>query len=61
MGGALGRQGGERVAYRVWAGNPEGKKPLGKPYCRQDKVKMDPKAVAWDDVDRVDLANDGDT
>lgn len=53
--------GGETVAYRIWAGKPEGKKPLGRPDCRQDKVKMYLKDVAWDDVDWVYLANDRDT
>jgi hypothetical protein len=48
MGVAFGRYGEGRVAYRVWAGKPEGKKPLGRTHCRWDKVKTDLKDVAWD-------------
>ena len=45
----------------VWAGKPEGKKPLGRTYCGQDKVEMDLKDAVWDDVDWVVLSNDRDT
>jgi hypothetical protein len=31
-----------RGAYRVWVGNPEGKRPLGRPRRRwENNIKMD--------------------
>jgi hypothetical protein len=42
-----------------WAGNPEGKRPLGRPRRRWvDNIKMDLGEVGWDDVDWTDLAQD---
>jgi len=61
IGVKFGRYGRERVAYRIWAGKPEVKKQLGRPCCGMDKIKMDLKDVAWNDVDWVDLAKDRDT
>jgi hypothetical protein len=32
---------GQRNAYRIWVGKPEGKKPLGRPRRRQeDNIRM---------------------
>jgi hypothetical protein len=37
----------ERV-YRVLGGEPEGRRPLGRPRCRwKDNIKMDLREVAW--------------
>jgi hypothetical protein len=31
-----------RYVYRVLVGNPEGKRPVGRPMCRlEDNIKMD--------------------
>jgi hypothetical protein len=35
-----------RGLYRVLVGKPEGKRPLGKPWCRwEDKIKIDSQEV----------------
>jgi hypothetical protein len=40
-------------------GNPEGKRPLGRPRCKWvDNVRMDLGDVGWSDVDWIDLAQD---
>ena len=40
--------GEKRVIYRVLAGKPEGKRPLGRPRCRWgDNIKMDRQEVGW--------------
>jgi hypothetical protein len=42
-------------------GNPEGKRPLGRPRRRWvDNIKMDFKEIGWDTMDRIDLAQDRD-
>jgi hypothetical protein len=34
--------GERRIAYRIWIGKPEGKRPLGRPRSRWvDNIKMD--------------------
>jgi hypothetical protein len=39
---AIARMGEKRNAYRILVGNPEGKRPLGRPRCRWvDIIKMD--------------------
>ena len=51
---------GERGAYRVLVGKPEGKSPLGRPRHRwEDNVKMDLKEVGWG-MDWIDLAQNRD-
>jgi hypothetical protein len=51
MGRACSTNGKKRTAYRILVGNPEGKRPLGKPRRRWvDNIKMD-----W-----IDLAQDRD-
>ena len=48
-------------AYRVLVGNPEGKRPLGRPRRRwQDNIKMDLREVGCDPGDWIDLAEDRD-
>jgi hypothetical protein len=42
MGRACSTNGEERNAYRILVGNPEGKRPLGRPRRRWvDNIKMD--------------------
>jgi len=47
--------------YRVLVGKPEGKPPLGRPRRRwEDNIKMDLQEVRCRDMDRIELAQDGD-
>jgi hypothetical protein len=47
--------------YRLLAGKPEGKRPLGRPSHKWvDNIKMDLGEVGWGDVDWIDLAQDRD-
>jgi hypothetical protein len=42
-------------------GNPEGKRPLGRPRRRWvDNIKIDLREIGWDGEDWVDLAQDRD-
>jgi hypothetical protein len=42
-------------------GNPEGKRPLGRPRCRLvDNIKMDLKEIGWGGMDWIDLIEDRD-
>jgi hypothetical protein len=55
--GQVARRGEKRNAYRILVGNPEGKRPLGRPRRRWvDNIKMDLREIKWDDIDWVDLA-----
>jgi hypothetical protein len=39
---------GKRNAYRILVGNPEGKRPLGRPRRRWvDNIKMDLREIGW--------------
>jgi hypothetical protein len=59
MGMACSTNGEERNAYRILVGNPEGKRPLGRPRCRWvDNIKMDLREIGWDGMDWIDLAQD---
>jgi hypothetical protein len=50
-----------RNVYRVLAGKPEGKKPLGTPRCRwEDGIKMDLREKGWVDVEWIHLDQDKD-
>jgi hypothetical protein len=61
MGKVCGTHGEKRNAYRVLAGNPEGKRPLGRRKHRwEDNIKMDLKHTRWEGVDWIDLAQDRD-
>jgi hypothetical protein len=47
--------------YRVLVGNPEGKRPLGRPRRRWvDNIKMDLSEIGRDGMDWIDLAQDSD-
>jgi hypothetical protein len=59
--GHVARMGGGRNVYRVLVGNPEGKRPLGKPRSRwEDGIKMDPREIGWGCVEWIHLAQDRD-
>jgi hypothetical protein len=56
MGRACSTNGERRNAYRILVGNPEGKRPLGKPRCRwADNIKMDLRKdeVVWNGLIRL--------
>jgi hypothetical protein len=53
--------GEKRNAYRILAGKPEGKRPLGRPRRRWVGInKMDLRETGWDDVFWIDRAQDSD-
>jgi hypothetical protein len=61
MGRACSTNGEKRVAYRILVGNPEVKRPLGRPRRRLvDNIKMDLREIGWDGMDWIDLAQDRD-
>jgi hypothetical protein len=49
------RMGEKRNAYRILVGNPEGKRPLGRPRHRWDL-----REIGWDGMDWIDLPQDRD-
>jgi hypothetical protein len=58
--GHVARMGEERSVYRVLVGNPEGKRPLGRPRRRwKDNIRMYLKEVGCGCVDWIGLAQDG--
>jgi hypothetical protein len=53
--------GEKRNAYRILVGNPEGKRPLGRPRRRWvDNLKIDLREIGWNGGDWIDLAQDRD-
>jgi hypothetical protein len=49
MGRACSTNEEKRNAYRILVGNPEGKRPLGRPRRRWvDNIKMDLREIGWD-------------
>ena len=55
------RMGEGRGVHRVLVGNPEGKRPLGRPRRRwEDNIKMDLQEVGWSCGDWMELAQDRD-
>jgi hypothetical protein len=51
----------KRNAYRILVGNPEGKRPLGRPRRRWvDNIKTDLREIRWDGGDWIDPAQDRD-
>jgi hypothetical protein len=61
MGRACSTNGETRNAYRILVGEPEGKRPLGRPRCRWvENIKMDLREIEWDGMDWIDLAQDRD-
>ena len=58
--GHVARMGDRRVAYSVFVGKREGKRPLGRPKRRwKDNIEMDLQEAGWG-IDWVDLAQDMD-
>jgi hypothetical protein len=47
-----------RGGYRVLVGKPEGKRPLGRPRCRWEDIKVDLQEVIYGDMDWIELAHD---
>jgi hypothetical protein len=59
--GYVARTGEKRNAYRILAGEPEGKRPLGRPRRRWvDNIKINLRKIGWDGMDWIDLAQDRD-
>jgi hypothetical protein len=55
------RMGERKNAYRMSVGNPEGKRPLGRPRRRWvDNIKMDLRETGWAGLNWIDLAQDRD-
>jgi hypothetical protein len=49
----------ERNVYRALMGNPEGKRPLGRPRRGwEDEIRMDLREIGWGNVDLIQLAQD---
>jgi hypothetical protein len=52
---------GEKNAFRLLVGKPEGKRPLGRQRCgRVDNIKMDLEEIGWGGVDCIGLAQERD-
>ena len=61
MGGACCTYGGEERHNRVLMGNPEGKRPLGRPRHRwENNIKMDLQEVGYRVLDWIELTQDRD-
>jgi hypothetical protein len=59
--GLVARMGETRNAYRILVGNPEGKRPLGRPRRRWvENIKMDLGEIGWDGRDWIELAQNRD-
>jgi hypothetical protein len=61
MGRACSTNGEKKNAYSILVGNPEGKRPLGRPRRRWvNNIKIDIREIGWDGVGWMDLAQDRD-
>ena len=61
MDGARSTYGEKRGIYRVLVRKPEGKRPLGIPWCRWvDNIKMDLQEMGCGGTDWIELAQDRD-
>jgi hypothetical protein len=53
--------GAKRNAYRILVGNPERKRPLGRPRRRWvNNIETDLWEIGWDGMDWIDLIQDRD-
>jgi hypothetical protein len=46
--------------HRVLVGKPKGKKPLGRPRCRWEDIRMNLQEVGCEGMDWIELAQDRD-
>jgi hypothetical protein len=61
MGRACSTNGWTRNAWRILVGNPEEKRPLGRPRRRRvDNIRMNLREVGWDGMDWIYLAQNRD-
>jgi hypothetical protein len=59
--GHIAHMGEGKAVYRVLVGEPEGKRPLGRPRHRwEDNIKVDPQDVGCGGIDWIELAHDRD-
>jgi hypothetical protein len=49
--GHMAHIGVERILCKVLAGNPEGKRPLGRPKGREFCIRTELREIGWEDVD----------
>jgi hypothetical protein len=61
LAGHVAGMGEKRYAYRIFVGNPEGKRPLGRQRRRWvDNIKIYLREIGWGGMDWIDLAQDRD-
>jgi hypothetical protein len=61
VGRACSTKGENRNAYKILMGNPEEKRPLGRPKRRWvHNIKIGLREIGWDGMDWIDLARDRD-
>jgi hypothetical protein len=61
MGMAYSTNGEKMNAYRILVGDPERKRPLGRPRRRWvGNIKMNLREIGWDGMDWIDLTQDRD-
>ena len=60
MGGACGAYKMKEKFEQGCVGNLDGKRPLGRPRCRWEDIKVDLKELCWEGVDWMDVAQDRD-
>jgi hypothetical protein len=61
MGRTCSTNGEKKNAYRTLVGEPEGKRPQGRPRRRwEDNIKMDVREIGWGGVEWINLDQDGD-
>jgi hypothetical protein len=59
--GHVARMGEKRNAFRIFVGNPEGKRTLGRPRRRWvNNIKIDLREIGGDGGDWIDLSQDRD-
>jgi hypothetical protein len=57
VGGICNTQGRGEKLYKILVGNPEGKRPLGRPRCRwEDGIRIDLREIGWGSVEWIQLA-----